>query len=57
MTGSRARRSARTNTTPKTTPATARPIMNGDVHGYEVPPRLVYSTRALADRASVAVPR
>ena len=41
MTGSRARRSARTNATPKTTPATTSPSMNGDDHGYEVPPRLV----------------
>ena len=41
MTGSRARRSARTNATPKTTPATSSPSMNGDDHGYEVPPKLV----------------
>ena len=49
MIGSAARRSANRNSTAKTTPATARPMMNGDVHGNEVPPRLVNSTRAVAD--------
>ena len=33
MIGSTARRSARRNRMAKTTPATARPIMKGDVHG------------------------
>ena len=56
-TGSTARRSASTKRTPSTTPAAARPIMNGDPHAYEVPPRLVKITRADTDAARRAVPR
>ena len=56
-TGSAARRSTRTNSAPRATPAQAVPIRSAEPHAQVLPPRLVASTMQLSDAASRPAPR
>src|ERR1017187_3519104 len=55
--GSVARRSTSTKTPTSTKPATPKVIIVGEPQGYVVPPRLVKSTRKLAESVRTAAPR